>query len=132
MKKSIEYVFFRIYIRNINKKKLIDDSLWMAFATVSLLMFSKFIILFEIIDIIYKINLFGEISKLLIIITMLVIMIINYFWFIYKKKYLEIIVNYKNETEKQKLVRGLLIFLYFILVIATIVILAYIGKNRIQ
>ena len=125
MKKVIEYIYYKIYIWKKNK-----DSEMTAFSVISLLIFFKLFILFEIIDIIYNIAPLST-PKVFIISIMGSIIIINYFWFIHKKKYLKIIKKYKDETKKQGLVRGLLVILYFILIIGIILLLAYINKHNI-
>jgi len=124
MKKLVEYLYYKIYSW---KKKDVPE--WTASFGISLLMFLKLVILYEITTIIDKKLLITGIPKFIIVVIMLTLIIINYFWFIHKKKYLKIISKYNKETEKQKLIRGFLILLYFFLTIGIILLLAYIGKH---
>jgi len=114
------------------KKKDVPE--WTASFAISLLVFLKLLILFMLFDIInvYFLNNFDlifKITKSISVGLMGLLMITTYFWFIHKKRYLKIINRYKDETEKQKSIRGLLIFLYIILTFVIIFFLAYIGKH---
>ncbi|NOZ34257.1 MAG: hypothetical protein GXO80_03045 [Chlorobi bacterium] len=131
MKKIYEYLYYRYRIYMWKKK---DVPEWTASFAISLLVFLKLLILFMLFDIInvYFLNNFDlifKITKSISVGLMGLLMITTYFWFIHKKRYLKIINRYKDETEKQKSIRGLLIFLYIILTFVIIFFLAYIGKH---
>lgn len=137
MKKLNEYLYYRIYTWN---KRLHGDkdgpelnaSLGITILMGVNLSFILHILIF--IDVIYSIfynnkGFLFEFPKILSIGIMSILVVIIFFWFIYKKKYLKIVKKFNNETQKQKQVRGMLLFLYIVLSIGLILLFAYIGKH---
>jgi heme/copper-type cytochrome/quinol oxidase subunit 2 len=55
-----------------------------------------------------------------IIIMCIVIMLLNYFLFIYKRKYREIIKKYKKESEKSRKIGNSIVIIYVIFTLASI------------
>ncbi|NOZ34397.1 MAG: hypothetical protein GXO80_03755 [Chlorobi bacterium] len=136
MKKIYEYLYYRLYYRiytwNLKTWGAKDVPEWNASFGIAFLMMLNIFVVYIIFDIFSEEPIFNETPKLLLMGIMLVFMITTYFWFVHKKRYLKIVKKYKDETKKQRLTRGLLVFLYVVFSIGIIMLLAYIKKHCIM
>jgi len=129
-----KYLYYRLYKWNLKTWGKSDGAEFNASLGIAMLIGAHLSIILIIIDIVYPVffnnqEFLSGFPKILLMGIMGVLIIISYFWFVYKKRYLKIVEKYKDETNKQKLVRGLFLFLFIILTIGIILLLAYIGKN---
>jgi hypothetical protein len=100
------YVFYCIY--RVWIKMDGTDHAFKAMAALSLILMWNFItiaIYFEVFD---------NIDKYTFVVTVIGILVINYFVFIHNKKYLEIEELFKNESKAQKKIGGLATLIYAI------------------
>jgi hypothetical protein len=84
------------------------DHAFKAMAALSLLLIWNFITIAIYFDF------FDNIDKYTLIFTLISTLVMNYFVFIYNKKYLEIEVLFKNESKSQKKIGGGVILIYAI------------------
>jgi hypothetical protein len=84
------------------------DHAFKAMAALSLLLIWNFITIAIYFDF------FDNIDKYTLIFTLISTLVMNYFVFIYNKKYLEIEVLFKNESKSQKTIGGGVILIYAI------------------
>lgn len=118
-----KYIFYREYTWH--KKQFGDGDVphvnaifGMSLSLVALMLFF-IMVAFLLFD--FKLNEFF-IDKFKFIVVGLVILIFHYFLFLYKNKYKEILVEFSNETPKQRQLNGLFVLLYSIVPILGFII----------
>ena len=77
-------------------------------------------------------DLLDNIPKSLLVGSMIIFFIISYFWFVHKKKYLNIIEEYKDETKKIRIKKLLVLWVVVLSHIFIIFLLAYISKKALS
>lgn len=120
-----KYLFYKLYI-NIDKVEkgwgeaaITEHS---ASSTITLLLTINLMSLLIFIDNLFDLD--GKLFKPSIIFTFLVVLdILNYLYFIRKKKYLKIIDEWKNETKKQSILRGVIVLAYVIISLTVFMII---------
>ncbi|MDD3738109.1 MAG: hypothetical protein PHP31_02290 [Lentimicrobiaceae bacterium] len=116
MMKLYKYLFYRLYTWNLNKWGENDLPQWNAMFIVSSMMFLNLILIGILLQAI-GINIFylEKTPKKEITFIATGLMIMNYFLFIHKGKYLEITRLLEKETPKKRKINTALIWLYVIL-----------------
>jgi len=111
MKTAYYYLYYRIY--SLWKKMPGRDYEFSAMTALSLL------IIFNISSLIAYFRLLKSYSfqqvKIPLIISAVLILVVNYFIFIYKDNYIEIEKSFINETQKQKKIRSIPVLIYVFL-----------------
>ena len=124
MMRLYKYLYYRLYSWNLKTWGEKDLPQFNALFGVSFMMYLNIGILAGIIDIL-GVNIFIEDTpKTEIIVIMLVLFFINYFWLVYKGKYIRIAHKFKKEPKKKRLRNTLLLWLY---VVASFVIVSLIA-----
>jgi hypothetical protein len=110
-------LYFRIYDWNLKRWGSKDSPEFNALFGVSFIMVSNIFTILSIVDflIIDIPNLFDVVPEHLIILLSLTVLLFNYFWLVYKKKYKRIINYYLNENKKMKIVKILYLWVFVIL-----------------
>lgn len=110
-----KYLYFRLYSWNLQQWGKKDDPQWNALLGVSFMMFINLTTIGLLMDLIgFNIILNREIPTVEIIIIMLIILIFNYFRFVYNQQYKLIAKEFSKETRKEKLYKTLLLWLYVV------------------
>lgn len=111
MKTIYNYLFYKIY-RLINRLGNYDVAFSAMMPFITLIYLNIITIMFFIkpINNINKAN-----YKIVIIIIGVFLLVINYFFFIYKNKYKRLIKQFENETKRQQVLGSLLVSSYAIL-----------------
>jgi divalent metal cation (Fe/Co/Zn/Cd) transporter len=127
-----KYLFYRLYSWNLKKwgpgvgpeyNALLGVTFMMG---ANILFFAILLQMTGIMEIFVK-----PTPNLKIVIFGTIVCTINYFWFIYKRKYYKIIKSYENETQENRLRNLIYLWIYFVLSMGINVILVIIiGENR--
>jgi hypothetical protein len=113
--KFYKYLYYRIYSWNLKRWGSNDIPHWNALFGVSYMMLSNVFIVGAILEI-YGIEFFDDQSiRQLIICLANLILIINYFCFVFNKKYLKISKEFSNEDKRKRNLNALLLWVYAII-----------------
>jgi hypothetical protein len=128
--KSFKYLYYRLYTWNLKTWGESDLPQWNALLGVSFMMFLNlclFGMLFQFLGL--KIFLRDEIPKIEITLVMLGLFVLNYFLFIYQKKYQGFVKEIPKETLKRRRRNTVLIWLYVILSFSLFIFLAIVFRK---
>lgn len=124
-----KYMYCRIYTWNLKMWGEIDGPEWNALFGISLMMFLNLMTLSLLLDALGLIN-YWEIIHIreIVIVASLSILVANYFYFLRRKKYLEIIKLYKQETMAERHRNTVVIWFYFFISVLSPFLIININK----
>jgi len=134
MLKIYKYLYYRLYSWNFKLRGEKDIPEYNAAFGVAALMGIQFSTVMIFIDLFFIIlyntkDFLPNIPKSIYVSSMIIFIIINYFWFVHKKRYLKIVEEYKQETKKIRLKKLLILWVVVLAHIFIIFILANIRKH---
>lgn len=119
-----KYIFYRIFSLY-RKKNDIDESSYTAMIFVNLLMFMNVFFIVGILNNFKLLPIFFR-SKTQVIIFIIVLLFINYFIFLRKKKYERFCDKFERKANSKSKEKGWLIVLYFIISAFLLIVLPFI------
>jgi hypothetical protein len=126
--KLYKYLFYKSYeiskLRKVNRAIAHDIANTAISAFLYINIVTLVIIILYLLNVDYKVFVKFLYNNVLInLIFGFIILIINYYIFLYHKKYRKIIIEFENETKKQNILGYILLFCYFIISIILFVII---------
>jgi len=108
--KILQYIYFRIYLLYSKGEPNFTAAAGLAVITISTLFTLNII---TIVGVLRKIDILTSFfNKTGIYLLLVVLLIINYFLFMHKRKHLKIKDKFASENKKQKIIHGILVLLY--------------------
>ena len=120
--KILNYIFYKIFFMH-SKGEDNSTAAGLAVMTTSAIFFAN---IFTIGAFLKKTNILPQFihSKIQAILLMFLLVVINYFIFMYKKKYLNIKEKFDNESKHQKVIGSTIVYFYFFLSFILLLVLA--------
>lgn len=122
--KYYDYLFYRFYTLH-NRKHDGDESAYTSAIYVSLLMFLN-LVFFGVILCKYMIVTIPENLQIILIALLLGLFVLNYFHFVYKKKYIGLSLGFGLESLQKRKVKGWIMVLYVSITFISIVLTPFI------
>lgn len=115
--KLYKYLFYRLYIWNLKKWGKEDVPQWNALLGVTFMMYANILTILHVFLQFFDINIFilEQTPKKEIVILFVSLIVINFFIFIFRNKYLSIVSELKAESKKKKQINLIFLWLYVIL-----------------
>jgi len=115
--KLYKYLFYRLYIWNLKKWGEEDVPQWNALLGVTFMMYANILTMLHVFLQFFDINIFmlEQTPKKEIVILFVSLIVINFFIFIFRNKYLSIVSELKAESKKKKQINLIFLWLYVIL-----------------
>jgi hypothetical protein len=124
-----KYIYYRLYSWNLRAWGKNDVPHWNALFGVSFMMSLNLGIIAGVIDII-GLPIFKEKTPIIeILIFSFTVLVLNYFWLVYKNRYKKIYRKFKNESKNQRFRNTILLWLYVVMSFVIVSFIAIISGN---
>jgi len=130
--KFFRYLYYRLYSWNLRQWGDQDLPQFNALLGVSFLIYLNILALGEVIFVLFSSFLptFNTFVKIFILIVGYMLLLLNFFLFVYKKKYKEIAERFNNETKTDRNRRSVILWLYVIFSFCVPVLIALLASFR--
>ncbi|MDD4150610.1 MAG: hypothetical protein PHE33_11355 [Bacteroidales bacterium] len=127
MKYLFEYLFYRLYTWNLKKWGENDNPQLNAILGVSFIMFLNICSIIYLLDLVFDMKLVSrvEIPIFVTISASTILLMLNYFRFLWKSKFKVIVRKYKNEDCKLRRRKLLFLWLYVLISFLGLIFIAY-------